>query len=211
MDSLSCRYLVSRVPGRRAGRVVASCPAWLGSTTKRRSFVERVPEKSVFAELVAADRSAVWAVRLRITGNRADAEDALHDTLLGAWRKLAQFRSDAEFSIWLFRIAANAALAIVRRRPEIAKIWALSRYMSSATDPGSVPPTLSGRWRHRALTHGRIRGKCRARRPAHRNPSPPDRRALDRQPGPQCRSPARLSSPTPIRHQESPNLDLRRP
>ena len=98
MDSLSCRYLVSRVPGRRAGRVVASCPAWLGSTTKRRSFVERVPEKSVFAELVAADRSAVWAVRLRITGNRADAEDALQDTLLAVWRKLAQFRSDAEFS-----------------------------------------------------------------------------------------------------------------
>src|SRR5271165_1039303 len=133
MDSLSCRYLVSRVPGRRAGRVVASCPAWLGSTTKRRSFVERVPEKSVFAELVAADRSAVWAVRLRITGNRADAEDALQDTLLAAWRKLAQFRSDAKFSTWLFRIAANAALAIVRRRPETVEIFDV---VAMRGDPG---------------------------------------------------------------------------
>jgi RNA polymerase sigma factor (sigma-70 family) len=93
----------------------------------------RVGDDGAFAELVDADRGAVWAVCLRITGNRADAEDALQDTLLAAWRNLAQFRSDAKFSTWLFRIAANAALAIVRRRPEIAESFDLVAFTA---DPG---------------------------------------------------------------------------
>ncbi|HME77199.1 MAG TPA: sigma-70 family RNA polymerase sigma factor [Mycobacterium sp.] len=90
-------------------------------------------DERAFVELVAADRSAVWAVCLRITGNRTDAEDALQDTLLAAWRNLAQFRSDAKFSTWLFRIAANAALAIVRRRPETVEIFDV---VAMRGDPG---------------------------------------------------------------------------
>ena len=90
-------------------------------------------DECAFVDLVAADRSAVWAVCLRITGNRSDAEDALQDTLLAAWRNLAQFRSDARFSTWLFRIAANAALAIVRRRPEVVETFDV---VSVCGDPG---------------------------------------------------------------------------
>ena len=56
------------------------------------------------------------AVCLRMTGNPHDAEDALQDTLASAWRHLDRFRSDARVATWLFRIASNAALAIVRRR-----------------------------------------------------------------------------------------------
>jgi RNA polymerase sigma factor (sigma-70 family) len=90
-------------------------------------------DQRAFTDLIAADRAAVWAVCLRTTGNRTDAEDALQDTLLAAWRNMAKFRSDARFSTWLFRIAANAALAVVRRRPEIVTdfdVLALGR------DPG---------------------------------------------------------------------------
>lgn len=90
-------------------------------------------DERAFAELVAAHRSGIWAVCLRITGNRADAEDALQDTLLAAWRNLAQFRADAKFSTWLFRIAVNAALAIARRRPEVAETWDLAAFRA---DPG---------------------------------------------------------------------------
>ncbi len=69
-----------------------------------------------FAQLVEPAKSRAWSVCLRITGQRSDAEDALQDALTAAWQNLDKFRSDAAFSTWLYRIAANAALAVVRKR-----------------------------------------------------------------------------------------------
>lgn len=90
-------------------------------------------DERAFVELVTANRAAIWAVCLRITGNPQDAEDALQDALVAAWRNITQFRSDARFSTWLFRIAANAALAVVRRR---AKVVADTDLPMSGGDPG---------------------------------------------------------------------------
>ena len=92
-------------------------------------------DQNAFVELVAAHRGAVWAVCLRITGNPHDAEDAVQDTLVAAWRSMGQFRSQARFSTWLFRIASNAALAVVRRRPEIAGDV---QHLSLGGDPGNL-------------------------------------------------------------------------
>jgi RNA polymerase sigma factor (sigma-70 family) len=78
-------------------------------------------DERAFAELLTANRSAVWAVCLRITGNPDDAEDALQDALVAAWRNITRFRADAKFSTWLFRIAANSALATVRRRSKLVQ------------------------------------------------------------------------------------------
>lgn len=72
-----------------------------------------------FATLVARYRQHTWAVCLQITGNRDDADDALQDALTSAWQSLHRFRGDSKFSTWLYRIAANAALALVRRRRNI--------------------------------------------------------------------------------------------
>ncbi|MET0450452.1 MAG: sigma-70 family RNA polymerase sigma factor [Mycobacterium sp.] len=73
-------------------------------------------DPAAFAELVSSSRGVVWAVCLRITGNTHDAEDALQDTLASAWKNMHRFRGNSSFSTWLFRIATNAALAVVRRR-----------------------------------------------------------------------------------------------
>lgn len=75
-------------------------------------------DELAFAALLAPSRNRAWSVCLRITGNHADAEDALQDALTAAWRGLDRFRGEANFSTWLYRIAANAALAVVRRRHE---------------------------------------------------------------------------------------------
>lgn len=73
-----------------------------------------------FADLVATHRDRTWAVCLRITGDRYDAEDALQEALAAAWRNLARFRGDARFGTWLHRIAANAALKVVERRRDVS-------------------------------------------------------------------------------------------
>ncbi len=72
-----------------------------------------------FAELVGRHRTHIWAVCVRITHHGADAEDALQEALTAAWQHLGSFRGDARFSTWLHRIAANAALSVVRRRRDV--------------------------------------------------------------------------------------------
>lgn len=69
-----------------------------------------------FRLLVAPHRQMVMSLCRRITGSSYDAEDAVQDALLAAWRHLGSFHGSAKFSTWLFRIAYNAALAIARSR-----------------------------------------------------------------------------------------------
>jgi RNA polymerase sigma factor (sigma-70 family) len=76
-------------------------------------------DEHAFALLLDDCRSRAWAVCYRICGNRQDAEDALQDAAVAAWRHLGSFRGGAKFSTWFYRIAANAALQIVRRRRDV--------------------------------------------------------------------------------------------
>ncbi|WP_436495886.1 RNA polymerase sigma factor [Actinokineospora sp. HUAS TT18] len=76
----------------------------------------RAGDSTAFADLVAGYRDPVWAICLRLTGNHADAEDAMQDALLAAWQHLDGFRADSRFGTWLYRIATNAALGLLRKR-----------------------------------------------------------------------------------------------
>ncbi len=53
----------------------------------------------------------------RMVGSLHDAEDLLQDTLLRAWQKLDTFRGRGSFRGWLYKIATNACLDALRRRP----------------------------------------------------------------------------------------------
>lgn len=75
-------------------------------------------DELAFSILVDPLRHRLWGVCLRITQNHADAEDALQECLVAAWRGLPSFRRQSAFSTWIYRIASNAALAVVRRRKE---------------------------------------------------------------------------------------------
>jgi RNA polymerase sigma factor (sigma-70 family) len=79
----------------------------------------RAGESAAFERLVSDHAQRAWAVCYRITGNAHDAEDALQEALIAAWQHLAKFRGEARFGTWLHRIAANAALVVLRRRRDI--------------------------------------------------------------------------------------------
>lgn len=71
-----------------------------------------------FAELARDANRRMWAVALSVTGNQHDAEDALQNALTAIWKNIDRFEPRARFSTWAYRIAANAALQVVRTRRE---------------------------------------------------------------------------------------------
>jgi RNA polymerase sigma-70 factor, ECF subfamily len=75
-------------------------------------------DEDAFGRLVEPFRRALYAHAYRMLGSAADAEDALQDSLLGAWRGLSRFEHRSSFRSWLYRIATNASLKIIERRPK---------------------------------------------------------------------------------------------
>ena len=75
-------------------------------------FVDRVlaGDRRAFEALVRRHERRVFRVTLAILSNTEDAEEAMQDAFLKAFRHLGQFRRDARFTTWLTRIAVNAAI-----------------------------------------------------------------------------------------------------
>ena len=71
-----------------------------------------------FDELVHRHQGRVYRTTLSVTCNPEDAEEALQDTFLNAYKHLQEFRRDSRFTTWLTRIAINAALQKLRHRQE---------------------------------------------------------------------------------------------
>src|SRR3954466_13386369 len=75
-------------------------------------------DERAFTQLVEPHRRALQAHCYRMLGSVADAEDALQDALLNAWRGLAGFEGRSSLRSWLYRIATNACLRAIERRPK---------------------------------------------------------------------------------------------
>ena len=76
-------------------------------------------DEAAFEELVRRHQDRVWRLAWRLTGDEADAADVLQETFLQLFRHLGEFRGDARFTTWLFRIVTNAAL--MRRRSRLRR------------------------------------------------------------------------------------------
>ncbi len=77
---------------------------------------EGTPDRVAFEQLIQEYGDRVYGIALRITGSSPDAEDAMQDAFLSAFRAWPSFRGAASPTTWLYRIAVNAALQRVRAR-----------------------------------------------------------------------------------------------
>lgn len=73
-------------------------------------------DAEAFRVLVERHSRRVFAVAYRITSNEADADEVVQDTFLKAYRRLDQFNRDASFGTWVYRIAVNCSMDLMRRR-----------------------------------------------------------------------------------------------
>ncbi len=89
----------------------------------------------VYTELVEAHRAELHAHCYRMLGSVHDAEDALQDALLRAWRGLDAFEGRSSRRTWLYRIATNACLDSLGRRGRRA----MPVDLGPPTDPGQGP------------------------------------------------------------------------
>ncbi len=73
-------------------------------------------------DVVARNLRALYKSAFRYLGNAPDAEDAVQDALLSAYKHLAQFRGQARISTWLTAIVINAARMKLRRRRGVSPL-----------------------------------------------------------------------------------------
>jgi RNA polymerase sigma-70 factor, ECF subfamily len=101
-------------------------------------------DESAFGSVVNPYRGELHAHCYRMLGSVHDAEDALQDTLLRAWRAIGRFEGRSSLRSWLYTIATNASLNLIARRPKRV----LPIDYGPATDPhvGPGEPVVEPIW-----------------------------------------------------------------
>src|SRR5579862_2101259 len=69
-----------------------------------------------FSYLVKQYKDLAFAIAIRILQNEQDAEEAVQDAFVQAFRKIKSFRGESRFSTWLYSIVVNLSLTRARKR-----------------------------------------------------------------------------------------------
>jgi RNA polymerase sigma-70 factor (ECF subfamily) len=96
-------------------------------------------DRSAFGVLLARHYDRIFGLAFRLTGNRAEAQDLTQDICAALPAKLAQWRGEARFTTWLYRVTVNATHDLRRRQATRARAadgwgdWELARQDEIAT------------------------------------------------------------------------------
>jgi RNA polymerase sigma-70 factor (ECF subfamily) len=97
---------------------MASSPTTVPSSERALLDAARGGDEDAYRRLVEPHRGELHAHCYRMLGSVHDAEDALQDALLRAWRGLPRFDARSSLRSWLYTIATNTSLDVIGRRPK---------------------------------------------------------------------------------------------
>jgi RNA polymerase sigma-70 factor, ECF subfamily len=101
-------------------------------------------DKDAFRRLVEPHRTRLHAHCYRLLGSVHDADDALQETLLRAWRGLARFERGRPLRPWLYRIATNVSLDAIAKRPK--RVLRIDEIGPAGSGDGPGEPLLETLW-----------------------------------------------------------------
>ena len=93
-----------------------------------------------FEQLMAAHENRMYAVALRMCGNREDAQDCLQEAMIRVFRAISGFKGQSSFSTWVYRITMNSCLDELRRRKSRAAV-SLDSMLESGFAPSDESDT----------------------------------------------------------------------
>ncbi len=73
-------------------------------------------DRRAFSRLVRVHQRRVYACAVQMLGDGGDADDAVQETFLRAWRAIARFDGRSQLSTWLYRVCVNVCLNHIRKR-----------------------------------------------------------------------------------------------
>jgi RNA polymerase sigma-70 factor, ECF subfamily len=116
------------------------------TTESERALLEaaRRGDEAAFGRLVEPYRRELHAHCYRMLGSVQDAEDALQETLLRAWRGLRGFEGRSSLRSWLYKIATNACLKTIERRPK--RVLPIDYAPASDPHDGPAEPVIESVW-----------------------------------------------------------------
>lgn len=111
-------------------------------------------ERDAYRVLVERHSRNVYQLAYRMMGNRQDAEEVVQEAFLRGYQKLKQFAGNANFGTWVYRIAANHAIDLLRQRKTEDSRREVPRKIEEdglevdvvgrVKDPGPSPERLAG-------------------------------------------------------------------
>lgn len=113
-----------------------------------------------FEQLMTAQESRMYAVALRMCGNREDAQDCLQEAMLRVYRAISGFKGQSSFSTWVYRITMNSCLDELRRRKSrtATSLDALLETGFAPSDESDTPEQNSLRSEQRRVLEKAIAG-----------------------------------------------------
>jgi len=95
-------------------------------------------DRNAFCELVGLHRAGVINVVYRMCGDSQIAEDAAQEAFIRAWQNLNRYKPTSAFRNWLYRIATNAAIDVLRKQKHAMDIDDVQIASSTIGPEGSV-------------------------------------------------------------------------
>jgi len=98
-------------------------------------------DRNAMAAIVTRYENRVYRLAIKMVKNEPDAEDVLQETFITVIRKLDSFKGDSAFGTWLFRVATNQALMLLRKRGRLRE-----RTKEMDTEDGLELPANTQDW-----------------------------------------------------------------